>query len=152
MNKYDKLYTVIDTFLPHEILKHVDVHDSWIFAEEWVDLTSYRYRNYKYNSLECSCCGVKGLFFCLEKAKRGLYKYRQPHFNLYGLVAENEPIMMTIDHITPKSLGGSNDVDNLHTMCEKCNFKKGNKDVAIPNYIGFLRSNTHQKFLKKVIK
>jgi len=32
---------------------------------------------------------------------------------------------MTLDHIIPKSKGGSNDVTNLRSTCFKCNCEKG---------------------------
>lgn len=34
---------------------------------------------------------------------------------------------LTLDHVYPKSLGGSNKKNNLVTSCFECNFKKGNK-------------------------
>lgn len=34
---------------------------------------------------------------------------------------------LTIDHIVPLSKGGSDELHNLQTMCQKCNFKKANK-------------------------
>lgn len=35
-------------------------------------------------------------------------------------------VMLTQDHIVPKSLDGSNHVDNMRVMCEPCNRKRGN--------------------------
>jgi 5-methylcytosine-specific restriction endonuclease McrA len=50
------------------------------------------------------------------------------HFNLYGYNERGEEIMLTKDHIIPKSKEGKNDIDNYQTMCCKCNWKKGNND------------------------
>lgn len=34
---------------------------------------------------------------------------------------------LTIDHIIPKAQDGDNTEDNLQTLCEECNHKKGNR-------------------------
>lgn len=39
---------------------------------------------------------------------------------------------LTLDHIVPRSKGGSNEVENLQTMCYDCNYSKGNGDF-VPN-------------------
>ena len=53
--------------------------------------------------LTCVNCGVKGMFFALEKDKGGGL-----HLDLYGLI-DKEEVLLTIDHIVPKSKGGVKD-------------------------------------------
>jgi len=36
---------------------------------------------------------------------------------------------LTLDHIRPKSKGGTDDEDNLQTMCQPCNCRKGSKEA-----------------------
>ena len=37
---------------------------------------------------------------------------------------------MTKDHIYPRSLGGASTLDNMQTMCELCNQRKGSTVAA----------------------
>jgi 5-methylcytosine-specific restriction endonuclease McrA len=69
----------------------------------------------------CTKCGLRGTLWTLE------YDNNYPkHFNLYAQTKKGE-ILMTIDHIIPKSKGGPHQLDNLQTLCFPCNLKKGNK-------------------------
>lgn len=43
---------------------------------------------------------------------------------------EKENLPLQIEHIHPKSKGGSNRISNLCLACEKCNTKKGTKPIA----------------------
>lgn len=42
-----------------------------------------------------------------------------------GVSAVEKSIVLEVDHISPVSAGGSNDMDNLTTACRGCNWKKG---------------------------
>lgn len=53
-------------------------------------------------------------------------------------------VPLQIEHIHPRSLGGSNRISNLCLACEKCNLKKGNKPVE-----QFLKSKPD--LLKKIL-
>lgn len=67
-------------------------------------------RLFKKKGITCINCGEKGYFF--KKIGKS-----------YILFTENN-IMMTKDHIFPKSKGGSNNLQNLQPMCSKCNSEK----------------------------
>lgn len=47
----------------------------------------------------------------------------------YCLKPESEVGKMTVDHMTPLSRGGSNDVDNLVPCCRSCNSSKNDKTL-----------------------
>jgi hypothetical protein len=90
-----------------------------------VKTDSLRYQVFKTHGTQCVCCGLQGKFFALEAhevdAERGVF-----HFNLYG-VKDGEEVLITKDHIRPKSKGGADVLSNMQTMCAPCNETKGNK-------------------------
>jgi len=71
----------------------------------------------------CVCCGRKGSMLSLERTFQG--SEHTYHLNLYA-VKRGRAMLMTKDHIIPKSLGGQNYQENYQTMCLRCNHKKGN--------------------------
>jgi len=101
---------------------------------------SLRYQTFV-NNLTCVSCGLKGCFLALEKSltdfggNEKLEEGRGFHLNLYALNSDGKEILMTKDHIFPRSKGGSDELSNLQTMCVRCNEKKSDK--IIDNNWGF---------------
>lgn len=85
-------------------------------------LGGYRLLTFLHKGIKCKDCGVEGKFFSLDSAIEG----EKPHINLIGVRSDSTEVLMTSDHIYPKSLGGSDDIENRQTMCVDCNVRKSN--------------------------
>lgn len=86
-----------------------------------------RYLNFIKNGFECINCGIKGNYANLE------YNYRSGnHLNVYALNENNEEVLLTKDHIYPKSKGGLNNIRNYQVLCERCNeIKADNSPITL---------------------
>lgn len=98
------------------------VKERRMFDGHPVKLTSSRLRLFALKGTKCVTCGLVGSFFVKEKCNND-YSY---HLNLYAIDANGKEVLMTKDHILPRSLGGKNHIDNYQTMCTICNNAKGN--------------------------
>ena len=105
-----------------EVLKHYTKEQIKInFDGHLVNMSSKRYELFKNKGCICSECGREGRFFLLQKSNSSS-RNNTYHFGLWS----EDLVQMTKDHIVPKSLGGTNTLENFKTMCEICNSKKGN--------------------------
>ena len=81
--------------------------------------------------LKCWHCGVEANCFIVNKGKND--KLGPPVLDLYADTG-TDVVLMTRDHIIPKSYGGVNDVPNLRVGCGPCNHDRGNaldaEDIA----------------------
>ena len=84
---------------------------------------SLRYKTFIEKGYKCVCCGRVGTHYVLEQDVA--QNSHRAHFNLYS----DDNILMTKDHILPRSKGGKDDIENLQTMCQICNTAKGNKII-----------------------
>lgn len=96
--------------------KHLRLEDG-----RQLKITSSRIRLFFLKGVVCCRCGIEGSEFRLES-----HTTEAPHLNLYAVREDGTRVLMTKDHIYPKSLGGPNHMDNYQTMCQPCNGKKGN--------------------------
>lgn len=88
-------------------------------------LGGMRLQTFYQKGIKCSC-GVEGKFFSLDNTSGKVEDSK--HLNLIGVrevKGKQEEVLLTSDHIFPRSLGGSNKIENRQTMCANCNVKKG---------------------------
>lgn len=88
-----------------------------------IKANSQRYQTFFTKGTKCVCCGIEGKYFAKERGDKAI----SYHLNLYAINDAGEEVLMTKDHIIPKSKGGKNDISNYQPMCVICNVKKGNK-------------------------
>ncbi len=99
-------------------------------------------------------CEVTGTYFALERTSGPIKNiYNNWHFNLYGKRSNGKEVLITKDHVKPKSKGGSDDMSNLQTMCYRCNTKKGSMHIeefrAIQQNVDFNWSIDNELHIKK---
>jgi HNH endonuclease len=87
-----------------------------------------RLRVFYHKGTTCVTCGKIGTR--LIQGEGG----GRTHWDIYT----DDLYPLTVDHIIPKSLGGSDDLDNLQPMCAGCNFKKGNGTKPFGKDVGFV--------------
>jgi len=92
------------------------------FDGDPIKVNSLRLVTFKVTGPRCPMCGIAGVAFYKEKHSKKDNCY---HFNLYGYDCYGNEILMTKDHIFPKSMGGSETLKNMQTMCQPCNQFKG---------------------------
>jgi hypothetical protein len=106
-----------------------------VFDGDIISITSTRYHLFAQSTV-CVRCGIKGEYFAKERNAKRIRNLALPesvffkattqfwHFNLYAINAHGHEILMTQDHIIPRSRGGRNHLSNLQVMCRPCNCHK----------------------------
>lgn len=97
-------------------------------VEVRVNTRPLRFMLKQHPTLGCKCCGLKSSHFWIERSGRFGW-----HFNLYGTNYNGHERMLTLDHIVPKSLGGTVDDSNLQILCDRCNRAKGSRTITLEN-------------------
>lgn len=85
-------------------------------------MVSLRMRVFHTHGPVCAKCGEKGTHFAVERPLMS-DDPRTWHFNLYS----DNDVMLTFDHVMPKSKGGANTIENAQTLCYPCNQEKADE-------------------------
>ncbi len=155
--KKDNIERVVKTYSPEEVFEFVREHTTdmetnkdrrkrYPFDGHMIKPYSVRYQTFMSSGTTCVCCGVDGFFFAKERTKyvgKELNTNGSYHLNLYGIDHNGDEVLMTKDHIKAHSLGGSNGVQNMQTMCTTCNGKKGT--MTVDEWEVYLKKNPRRK-------
>jgi 5-methylcytosine-specific restriction endonuclease McrA len=106
------------------IINHINSGQSRaILGGDDVRISGVRMKSFAVNGITCVECGLVGKFFAKERMECDM----SYHLNLYAIDERGKEVLMTRDHIIPKSKGGSETIHNMQTMCTRCNARKADK-------------------------
>ena len=94
--------------------------DSFIVSGNRIRI-SMTLRTFMRYGVKCAGCGTKARYFTIFRNEKGSF------LQLFAYDGEGKEVLMTKDHIVPRSKGGADDLKNYQPMCAICNTKKGNR-------------------------
>ncbi|MEN8216641.1 MAG: RNA-guided endonuclease IscB [Pseudomonadota bacterium] len=118
-------------WLPPSLMSRVFNVETWAERlQRLVSITSIAVETVRFDTQQMPNSAVSGVEY--QQGALAGYEVREYLLEKWGRKcaycgAENVPL--EIEHIQPKSQGGSNRVSNLTIACRKCNQKKSNKSI-----------------------
>lgn len=135
-------------WIPPSLKSRVDNIKSWVNKlQDIIPLTDISYENCKFDTQLIDNQNIKGIEY--QQGTLHGYEIREyllEKFNRKCIYCGKKNIPLEIEHIIPKSRGGSNKIDNLGISCHKCNQIKGNMTAEEFGYKNI------QKQVKKSLK
>jgi len=135
-------------WIPPSLQSRVDNIESWVNKlTRLCPLTHISYENVKFDTQLMNDSTIKGIEY--QQGTLMGYEIREyllEKFNRRCVYCGKTDTPLEIEHIIPKSRGGSNKIDNLAIACRSCNKAKGSKTAEEFGYPDI------QKQVKKSLK
>lgn len=134
MANYAKYYERFGTVTVEEIISKANARTEEEVAAgtrivvlgQLVSVGGLRLQTFIQKGLVCSCCGLEGRYFAVERHKSRKDKECRYHVNLWGVHPRTGvEVLFTHDHTLSRANGGEDSLSNTTTMCAPCNSKKG---------------------------
>ena len=122
-------FSILDQPVRHDRLvkgKRVDRPSGWAL-----------FHHLKGQPILCHFCGCQADRWVSEKGRKDHLGH--PVLNLFATNRDGQVVLMTRDHIIPKSLGGIDAVANLRPACGPCNEQRSNE--VSPEVIRFAQEH-----------
>ena len=143
-----------DGWLPPSLQHRVLTTRTWVkcyMSLLPVSSIAFEYTNFDMQLMQNP--GIEGVEY--QHGSLHGYEVRQYLYEKFGhrcVYCGNEPDAIELDHVVPRSKGGSDRVSNLVPSCHKCNQRKGNR--SIEDFLAGDREKLHeiQKQLKAPLR
>ena len=120
-------------WLPPSLQHRVDTTASWINRIcRWAPVMALSQELVRFDTQQMQDPEISGVAY--QQGTLAGYEVREYLLEKWGrkcAYCSRDKVPLEIDHIHPKSRGGSDRVSNLAIACHDCNQRKGNRDVAV---------------------
>lgn len=128
-------------WLPPSLQSRVDNIGTWVNRlRRLVPLTAISYENVKFDTQLIRNPDISGVEY--QQGTLAGYEVREYLLEVWGrkcAYCGTENVPLEVEHIIPKSRGGTDRIDNLTVACHACNQAKGNRTAEEFGYPGIQR-------------
>ena len=121
-----------DGWLPPSLRHRVDTTDAWVQRlRRWAPVTAISVEAVRFDTQALMQPGISGVEY--QQGTLAGYEVREYLLEKWRRACAYcgaDAVPLQIDHIHPRSLGGTNRISNLALACAPCNQRKGNRPLA----------------------